>query len=693
LVNSEATDRQPPSQAAPSRPAWRGSGGSWHALWQRLSDPAAPLQIVVGFLLLSALVLAVYRPVIPGEFLVDDWRLVASQNPLVTGELTARNLWFQTDFTLSSLALWLEYLAFGQHPGGYHLVNLLLHATSGLLVWRLLAKLRVPGAWLAAVLFALHPVCVNSVARIAEIKNTLSLPLFLLSLLAYLHYETLTLARGEQIREAQRRSRRLAGGWYLLALVAFVGALLSKTSTVMLPVVLLAFAAWRRGRIVWRDWLPVAPFFALAVPFGLMSIWFQKHQALVSVGEVLPPQSLVERLAMAGHVFTFYLGKALLPLELNFVYPRWKLDPSSLSAYWPHVALLAGGLVCWRFRRTWGRPVLFALGCFAITLFPVLGLFDSQFLTVWQVSDHLQYLPLIAPLGLLAAGFVILAGKDFSRIGAAALVSAVAVLAFQHASVFASEEKLMRDTLARNPAAVRAHNDLGVILAKRNDVPGAIREFEAALQLQPGNADAYVNLGQALVVAGKPAEAEAQYQAALLLRPFESGTHKKLAELLRRERRRGEAIFHYRMALIFKPDAQAHMGLAALCYQIGQPQQAIAHYHHALRLEPNNVEALNNLAWVLATCGDGRMHNATEAVRHAEKACALTSYKQARLTGTLAAAYAEAGRYPEAVATGQATVKLANEAGDQSITSIGNQLLILYQENRPYHEPLAARAP
>ncbi|MGH7940525.1 MAG: hypothetical protein ACREFR_05585, partial [Limisphaerales bacterium] len=209
-------------------------------------------RFALGALALAALALAVYHPVVPGSFLMDDARLTGRDNPLVNGQLTLRSLWFGTDFTLTTFVWWLEHVAFGQSPAGYHLVNILLQAASGILLWRLLRRLNVPGAWLGAALFTVHPVCVNSVARIAELKNTLSLPFFLLAFIAYLRYENERLYPAAS--SGQDSHRTDAGAlWYLISLSAFVLALMAKTTVVMFPVVLLLYAAWRRGRVRWKD--------------------------------------------------------------------------------------------------------------------------------------------------------------------------------------------------------------------------------------------------------------------------------------------------------------------------------------------------------------------------------------------------------------------------------------------------------
>ena len=153
--------------------------------------PVSRIRLILGALFLFALVFAVYRPILPGSFLIDDHRLIGSDNPLVNGEFTPRSIWFQTDFALTTIGWWVERQFFGENPAGYHAVNMALQALSAVLLWRLLARLKLPGAWLAAAIFAVHPVCVNSVARVSELKNTLSLPFFLLSFRAYLSYETL----------------------------------------------------------------------------------------------------------------------------------------------------------------------------------------------------------------------------------------------------------------------------------------------------------------------------------------------------------------------------------------------------------------------------------------------------------------------------------------------------------------------
>lgn len=646
--------------------------------------------IAIYTCLILALVLIVYRPVLPGHFLMDDHRVAKDDNGLVNGQFTPLTIWFRGDFTLSSLGFWLESRAWDENPAGYHVVNIILHGLSAVLLWRLLVQLKIPGAWLAGVLFALHPVCVNSVARIAELKNTLSLPFFLLSILAYLRYETISLYPVEEDNNAGSFTKKNATAWYVFSLIAFLLALLSKTSTVMLPVVLLACAWWQRGRIARRDLVHTLPHFILALAFGLMSIWFQKHQALAECGQVLPPETFSQRIILAGNIFCFYLEKAFLPFNLNLVYPVWKAGEILPVLYLLAIVLPLIGIICWRFQLSWGRHLFFGLGCFAVMLFPALGFFDSQFLTKWQVSDHLQYLPLIAPVALLAAALALIAKKLSSQLQPVFVILLFGFLAHERAGVFASQESLMRDTLAKNPAAADAYNDLGVCLAQQGKISEATTNFTAAVTYNPDNSDAQLNLGQALSMQRNYPGAEVHFLAILKADPANVAAHKKFADTLAQEGRFPEAINQLRLAIIFelksKPDVEARDQLATLLRQTGQLRQAMALWREAVALQPQQPEVLNNMAWVLATCSDDTIRDGAEAVRCAEQSCSLTGYKQSLNISTLAAAYAEAGRFPEAIKTAQTALQMQTESGQTQFAAYNRQLIALYETGRAFHE-------
>ena len=642
---------------------------------------------IPAVLMLFLLAFAAYSPVLPGTFIMDDQRLVESDNPLVTGEFTPGNIWFQTDFTLSTLGFWLERLAWGASPAGYHAVNILLHGLSGVLLWQLLGRLKIPGAWLAGALFVLHPVAVNSVARIAELKNTLSLPFFMLSLWAYLRYEASALYRDPQAAPPRSWTGLC---WYQLAFFAFLLALLAKTSTVVLPALLLAGAWWQRRRITRLDVWHALPFFALAITFGLMSIWFQKHQALAEAGQVLAPVGFLTRLAIAGKVFWFYLLKAMVPVNLNLVYPAWKTDAATLAAWLPLLLAVFAAALCWRFRAGWGRHGLLLLAGFAITLFPSLGLFDAQFLTRWQVSDHLQYVPLTLAVSAVAALTAAWAGKKLFPGIAALLLAAGFLLTLERANVFATEEALMRDTLAKNPAAADAHNDLGSILARRQDFSAAVNEFNTAFQQRPEDANIRLNLGQAMAMQGRLDLAAEHYQAALKLRPGDPLIHLKYGQILSQQGKVRPAILQLQAGIIFQnrgqPAADTRIHLAALYYQTGHYRRATAQLRLAIQTDTNSVDAANNLAWILATCPNHQLRDGAEAVTWAERACRLSGFTSATPISTLAAAYAEAGRFTEAVETANRALQLQNAHGEFQQAAVNQQLLAYYQAGHPFHE-------
>jgi protein O-mannosyl-transferase len=632
---------------------WINAAGAREAFSHFFASSQVPNVLSAFFLV--ALVVAIYLPILPGSFIMDDARLVGkAANPLVSGELTFRTVWFGTDFPLTLCVWWAEWSTWGNHACGYHAVNILLQALSAVLLWRILLRLNVRGAWLAAAIFAVHPVCVGSVARIAELKNTLSLPFFLLSFWAYLRYEACSLYR-TQDKPADARNLE-ATLWFSLSFVGFILALFSKTTTIALPVTLLFAAAWQRGRFTGRDFVHVIPFFVIALWFGLMSVWFQKYQALAGQGII--SQTFVERLGVAARNFWFYCGKAVLPVNLTIFYSRWKTDASALAALWPAILAALVFLVCWRSRRGWGRPALFGLGCFTVLLFPALGFFDAQCFTKFQVSDHLQYLPLIALVSLIGGTIGSLPNKWVLRGAAVIVLSTLSILGFQRAEVFSTEESLLRDTLSKNAMAWPAHNDLGVILARQGRLPDATEHFEAALKSNPNDPDLLANLALTHFVQGRFNEACAAYRAAIRMKPDSPSLHENLANALKNLGKNDEAIAHLDIALRDAPKIETRLSLAGLLYSNQNFRRAVDEYHKVLLAEPDNVSGLNNLAFVLTVCPDKSIRNGGEAIKFSKRACELTGFRQAPFIKTLSAAFSEQNRLSEAAAADEMASRL-----------------------------------
>jgi Flp pilus assembly protein TadD len=324
----------------------------------------------------------------------------------------------------------------------------------------------------------------------------------------------------------------------------------------------------------------------------------------------------------------------------------------------------------------------------------MLGFFDMYFLALSRVSDHFVYLPLTALVVLAAAGLsCVLKGRGLCIAGGV-LVACLAVLAALRAQVFVNEETLWQDTLAKNPAAWSAHANLGWIRASQQKYDEAREHLVASLALHPENAQAHCNLGRVLSLQGKFAEADEQFQAALRIKPKDAEIRRSYASALEEQGKKEEAVTQLRELLKLKNDPEAQAEFATLLYQTAHFREAAAEYRQALAAKPDQPEALNNLAWLLATSPDNALRDGEDAVRFAEAGCRLTGYQQAPMLGTLAAAYAEAGRFTEAAATAQKAIELARAGGDSRFAAVNEQLLRLYRAGKPYHmpPPTAARA-
>lgn len=620
--------------------------------------------LVVGIFL-------VYWPALSGGFIWDDLILV-KKNPLATGEANLLTVWTRGDFPVATVVTWLERCLFGEQPKGFRMVNVILHSGSALLLWAVLKQLRIPGAWLGAAMFAVHPVAVASVAWISELKNTLALPWYLLSLWSYLRFETAA---------AENRQAR---GYYAASLGFLLLALTTKTATVMLPAVALLLVWWQRRRITWQDAQRLTPHFVLALAFGLLTVWHQKHGAIQGV--TVQTEAFVGRLMGAGVAFWFYLGKALWPMNLSMIYPCGEIG-SLTPGNWLPTILAVGMLIgCWVTQGHRRQALGLALTVFAVSLFPVLGFFDMYFMIFARVSDHLAYVALGAITALVAAGVSRIPRQKWQWAAGGILLLGLGSLTWARAHVFASDETLWRDTIAKNPAAWNAHNNLACNLAERGDLDAAMIHFERSLELNPENASAQANLGKALAIKGQFAKAETHLRRALEFKPTDVDARSELAELLAQTGRKTEAIEQLRCAAAEKPSFPGRARLGTLLAATGRFSEAVAELRLALRQQPDSVELLNNLAWLLATAPEAAVRSGPEAVQYAQTACRLTKEQDATPVGTLAAAYAEAGDFTNAAKTAQRAIALATAAGNANVASVNQQLLLLYQGNRAYHQ-------
>jgi tetratricopeptide (TPR) repeat protein len=562
--------------------------------------------------LLFLATLLAYAPAFRAGFVWDDDDHV-TKNPMLESADGLRRIWLDAGSTpqyypLVHTTFWIERHLWGLEPAGYHAVNVVLHALSAIVLWRLLVLLEVPGAWLAAALFALHPVHVESVAWVSERKNVLSGLLYLLSALVLLR-EILAL------RETRERGR-----WaLLLGFVLYLAALLSKTVTASLPVAIALVVGWKRGRFRRAEVVLLAAMLATGVLLAQLTVALETHQ----IGTAGMDWSLTaaERILVAGRAFWFYLGKLLYPANLTFLYPRWSLD-QGLPWTWlfPAAAVAALGALL-ALRKRIGAGPFVALAFFTVTLAPALGFFDLYPMRYTFVADHYQYLASIGPLALLAAGGRHLPARALRAAGAAVLL-VLAALTFERTLAYRNAETLWRDTIARNPGSWMAHNNLAILLAERGEAAGAVEHFEASLAIRPDHAAAHANLGY----------------------------------LLERGGDLDAAIAHLDRAAALAPDdfnARVHLGDALL--RKGRPDEAARHYLHALRVRPGDAEAAARLGGAgLALARQGRSEDAIEVFR----AAARSRPDDADLAYDLGTLLARAGRPAEAVPLLEAAVRL-----------------------------------
>ena len=518
----------------------------------------------------------VYIPALDAGFVWSDDDTGGLTHNVVLEEDGLYRVWFTTDsinyWPMVWTSYWLEYQLWSLDPAGYHWVNVLVHAACSLLIWPILARLKIPGGWLAALLFALHPVNVESVAWITQRKNVLSLFFFLVAVLSYLRYDD------------QRRPIR-----YGFALFAFVLAMLSKGAAVMLPVVLLMCVWWLRGRINLRDVWRSLPFFAVAAVMSFVEIWFQYERSIAQ--DVVRDDGFAARLAGAGWAVWFYVYKALLPINLCFVYPRWQIDPRHWSAHLPNLALVALLALTWQYRRSWGRPLLFALGYYVLTLLPVLGFFDVYFMKYSLVADHWQYLAIIAIIALVvgwAASLAPMHGRVtrwMLCIFALFVLGSFSLSSWRQSKNYHDSETLLRDTVSKNPNAWMAHYNLGILLREKNQFEAAKHHYKITIQIKPDHAKAHNNLGIIFKRQGHVQEAIAHYRQALAIKANFFQAHYNLGVVLMDQGKIDQAIRSYQEALrIDATDPDLYLELAKAFKAQGKDEQAAKSYRRAIEL-------------------------------------------------------------------------------------------------------------
>jgi len=684
-----------------------------HEIARRIFSPRG--RALVFAVVLAAVTIIAYRPTWHAGFLWDDDAYVIN-NELLTAPDGWQRIWFSLDspsqyFPLTYSTFRIEHALWGLNTTGYHWVNLLLHVGNALLVWAVLARLKVPGSWLAAAIFALHPVQVESVAWITERKNVLMGFFFLLTLLAWIAF-------------VDKRSRR-PWMFYCLALISYVLALSAKATACTLPAALFLILWLQKKPITMRRFIQIVPFVVLGIGMGLLAVWWERYHQGTNRG-VFTFLSPMERILVASRAVWFYLSKIFWPSNLTFIYPRWNISPADLIDY---IWLLAGIAACvaiYFIRRYFGRSVEVAAAFFVATLTPVLGFIMLFTFRYTFVADHYQYLACIGPIALASAGIVTLSDR-FTHYRAVIVSAALLVVAsfgtltWRQAATYSDIETLWRTTLARNPECWMAHTNIGIVFLQQGKIDDAIAHYRLALQMQADSWDAEYNLGTALVAKGQVDEAILHCERAVGMRPTDPDAQVSLGNALFAKGRIDEAIAHYqkaitaqpdhflaryslghallekgelegaiqvcRSALLLRPsDADCQTTLAIALEEKGNPTEAIQHYQKALELAPKSISTLTNLAWLLATSQDASLRNGAKAIELATQADRLVGGTNSLVLRTLAAAYAENGEFTNAIRTARSAMQLARMHGEDSLTADLDQQIALYQLRMPYRD-------
>jgi Flp pilus assembly protein TadD len=618
-------------------------------------------------LLLAGVTLAIYWPVRHYGIVYFDDPLFMTKNQEINSGLTWHSFWWALSGILvanwhpvTSLSFVLGHQLWGTNPGAEHVVNAVFHAANAVLLFLVLHRM-TKSPWcclVVAALFAWHPLRVESVAWISERKDVLCGFFFMLTLWAYARFV-------EEFKVQGSKSKV----FFVLSLLAFALGLMSKAMLVSVPFLLLLLDLWPLQRIEIqagnlfssegvRQFLPQLkglarekwPFFALSVFFSGLTFYIQKSSAAVVSWDIL---GWGDRISNAVSSYLLYLAKLFWPAKLAAIYPYAKsLDVTEV--WLAGLLFLAVSALC--LRQISRRPYL-AVGWFwyLAAAFPIIGLVQVG---GQAMADRYTYIPLIGPVISLVW---LAADRPKTNLPRKFLLAAAAIIL---------------------PAVC-------VILARRQVQlwENTISLFEHAIEVTAGNSAAQFSLGAGLEHEGRLSESMVHYRIAIKLEPRKKEAYYAMGGVLIKQKKWSEAASIFNIVLEFDPsDLVSHIGLAAILPHLHQTKETILHLEMALQIDPESPEVLNDLAWTLATSPEADIRDGARAVQLAERACQLANFRQTLFVGTLAAAYAEAGRFDEAMATAQKACALASQSGEQELLKKNQELLELYRGHKPCHE-------
>ena len=603
-----------------------------------------PWLTIVICLFLAALTWLVFGQTLRHDFInYDDPRYVYENTKITSGVSLSGIAWAFTHIhsmnwhPLTTISHMLDCQVYGLKPGGHHFTNVLLHIVAAILLFLALQEMTGTfwnSAFVAAV-FAIHPLRVESVAWIAERKDVLSGVFFMLTLLAYVHYVRLP-----------------SIGRYLVVVFALACGLMSKPMLVTLPFVLLLLDHWPLDRIRGRFWKRVAekiPLLALSAVSSIGTLVAQK--GAVGWTEELP---ILERINDAIISYVLYIWQMVWPANLAVFYPH----PENRLLPWEIISslllLVCGTAIPIALRKQ--RPYLITGWLWYLgMLVPVIGLVQVG----WQGrADRYTYLPQIGlyiAITWTVADLTALWRRQRTILSTAAILT-IGVLtwrAWAQTWYWRDSEILFKHALAVTTNNDVAENNLGIVYLRQGNVDEAISLLQAAVDLRPDNSPAHENLAKALLQKGKVADALIHYQKLLELQPDNIEVHNIVGTALIQQRR---------------------------------IREGVEEWEKVLAIQPDNGNAMSNLAWVFATSPDDSLRDGTKAIQLASEALRISGNRIPILFRTLAAAYAESGRFSEAIQTAQQGIKLANSQGNSELAAELNGNIALYQEQRPLRD-------
>lgn len=562
------------------------------------SAPAAGSPRVEPWLLavqVIVLVLAgffVFSPALHGEWLWDDG-FTLRDNPLMHDSGGWWKIWFAPPgpdyFPLTTTVEWVLWRIFGDHTLPYHLACLVLHLFSAFLLWRLFARLGLKLAWWGALLFVVHPVMVESVAWVSELKNTVSLPFLLGAMLAWLNYD-------EQARPKD----------FAAALALFIAALLAKTSVVMLPFVLLLYTWWKHGGLPPKKFVATLPFFIAAFVLGVLTMFFQRQWAIG--GDAIDLGGPLARTAGAGWAVLFYLGKCLWPFDLMPIYPAWKFANPAPAQFVPWLLIIWTFSALWLRRQTWGRPAILGLGFFLLNLAPVLGFLNMSYLRIAWVADHFVYVSAIGIIGLAIAVMEKLFNslprqRGLLTAAASALLLLLSWQSRTYAAEYRDQTALWSYNLSVNPGSWFVQLNLGLSLTDHGQRVEAEAALRRAIQLKSDEFGPHLALANVVAQLGRPQEAAQEFAEAVRLKPDSIEAHVNYGIVLSRLGDEPGSAQQYSLATLCPAQspaaraslAVAHFNLANVVLKNGHRDEAIRHLEAALEAQPDLAPAKNML--------------------------------------------------------------------------------------------------